>query len=103
MSPFYTRKGDDGFTRLLGEGRFPKNDDRLEALGTIDEVSAVLGLARSLCAAPEIPSIILHVQGDLYKLMGELAATPDNSARFQSIKMSMYYGWKSRLKNLTMN
>lgn len=48
MSPIYTRTGDDGTTGLLGEGHLPEFHPRLETLGTIDEASAALGLARSL-------------------------------------------------------
>ncbi len=43
MSPFYTRTGDEGTTGLLGEGRVPKFDLRIEALGALDEATAALG------------------------------------------------------------
>ena len=48
MPPIYTRNGDDGTTGLLGEGRLPKYHPRMETLGTLDEASAALGLARAL-------------------------------------------------------
>lgn len=85
MSKFYTTKGDDGFTGLLGEGRVPKYDRRLEAMGAADEASAVLGVARSLTNSPATAALILKVQRDLYGLMAELAATPENAARFRVI------------------
>ena len=44
---FYTTKGDDGTTGLLGEGRVPKYHIRMEAVGALDEASAALGLARA--------------------------------------------------------
>jgi cob(I)alamin adenosyltransferase len=83
--PFYTRRGDGGTTGLLGEGRVPKDDLRIEAFGAVDEAGAALGIARSLCRSPEAGPMILQVQRDLYGLMGELAATPENAARFRSI------------------
>ena len=43
---FYTSKGDDGTTNLLGEGRVAKYHARIEAVGTLDEASAALGLLR---------------------------------------------------------
>src|SRR5512142_195341 len=85
MPSFYTRAGDDGYTGLLGQGRVPKYALRLEALGTVDEAMAALGAARASCKAPGTPEILLKVQRDLYALMAEAAATPENEARFQRI------------------
>lgn len=85
MSPLYTRTGDDGTTGLLGEGRLPKSHPRLEALGTLDEASAALGLARSLCKAEQTGPLLVEVQRDLYALMAEVAATPENAARFRTL------------------
>jgi len=48
----YTRRGDQGETSLLGQGRVPKSDPRIRALGEIDEASSAIGLARAaLCAS----------------------------------------------------
>lgn len=85
---FYTARGDDGTTGLLGEGRVPKYHDRMEAIGALDEASAALGLARAQCSAPETPPILLQAQRDLYKLMAEVAATPENAQRFHYIDAS---------------
>ena len=85
MSPFYTRGGDDGFTGLLGEGRVPKYHPRTEAVGVLDEATAALGVARAACQAPEVGPILLAVQRDLYGLMAEVAASPENAARFRKI------------------
>ena len=85
MSDFYTRTGDDGFTGLLGEGRVPKYDPRPEAIGSVDEASAALGMARALCEHPHTAELILIAQRDLYRLMAELSATPENAATFRYI------------------
>jgi cob(I)alamin adenosyltransferase len=82
---FYTAKGDDGTTNLLGEGRVPKYHARMEALGALDESSAALGAARAQSALDEIRGILVDVQRDLYKLMAEVAATPANASRFRAI------------------
>lgn len=88
MNQFYTRKGDDGYTGLLGEERVPKHHPRTEAIGAVDEATAALGFARSICHAPQSQEIILSVQRDLYHLMAETAATPENAARFRKIDAS---------------
>jgi cob(I)alamin adenosyltransferase len=85
MSPFYTQTGDEGNTGLLGEGRVTKFDLRIEALGALDEATAALGLARASATAPKIGPIILEVQHDLYKLMSEVGATPENAEKFRFI------------------
>jgi cob(I)alamin adenosyltransferase len=85
MTRFYTRKGDDGTTNLLGEGRLPKYHPRIEAIGTVDEASAAIGAARAICKSPGTNALLQTVQRDLYHIMAEIAATPENAARFRSI------------------
>ena len=82
---FYTSKGDDGTTSLLGEGRVAKYHARIEAVGTLDESTAALGLARAQCLDPRSSPILLEAQRDLYRLMAEVAATPENAERFHFI------------------
>jgi cob(I)alamin adenosyltransferase len=77
---FYTRKGDDGTTGLLEQGRVTKIDARIEAIGDLDEASAALGLARSSAADPRAAALLLEVQRDLYQVMAEVAASPGRAA-----------------------
>jgi len=85
MAKFYTAAGDDGYTGLLKEGRVPKFDPILEAIGALDEANAALGLARSVCAGDHSGEILLVVQRDLYHLMTEVSASPDHASRFTYI------------------
>ena len=85
---FYTTKGDDGTTNLLGEGRVTKYHARIEAVGTLDESTAALGLARARCRDPHTAPILLEAQRDLYKFMAEVAATPENAESFHSIDVA---------------
>ena len=82
---FYSRTGDDGTTGLLGEGRVAKTHPRIEALGALDESTATLGLARAQTRDPRCERILLETQRDLYKLMAEVAATPENADKFHFI------------------
>ncbi len=82
---FYTLTGDEGYTGLLGQGRIAKEDPRIEALGAVDEANAALGVARAQARSPEAAALLLMIQRDLYGLMGELAATPENAERFRVI------------------
>jgi cob(I)alamin adenosyltransferase len=85
MPKFYTTAGDDGFTGLLGEGRVAKYSPRLEAVGEIDEATAALGFARSLCKSERSTALLLQAQRDLYGLMAEVSATPVNAEKFRTI------------------
>jgi len=85
MTRFYTQTGDDGYTSQLGEGRLPKYHPRTEAVGAADEATAALGVARAASQTEETRTLLLAVQRDLYNLMAEIAATPENAPRFRLI------------------
>ena len=48
ITKVYTRSGDKGMTSLVGGVRIKKSDVRLEAYGTVDELSSQLGLLAAL-------------------------------------------------------
>lgn len=82
----YTRTGDDGTTGLLGRGRVSKSDPRVEAYGSVDELNAALGVARSLDTAPWLTPDLAIIQSRLFSLGAELAATsPEPLARVDRI------------------
>jgi cob(I)alamin adenosyltransferase len=62
---------------LLGKDRVPKYDVRLEAVGQLDELQAVLGLCRAGPASQRSRQLLAHIEHDLYRLMSELAAGPE--------------------------
>ena len=72
----YTKTGDAGDTGLFGGGRVQKDDPRVEAYGDVDELNAVLGLARALEPMPRIDEVLVPMQRDLFSI-GALLATPD--------------------------
>jgi cob(I)alamin adenosyltransferase len=74
--------GDDGTTGLLGGGRAPKDDLRIEAYGTVDEASSAIGLAKALTADERVRETAERLQRDLYRLGAELATNPDDAGKF---------------------
>ena len=68
-----TRTGDDGTTSLLYGQRVPKDHPQIEAVGSIDEFNAALGLARSTCPDAGRKAELERIQKDLVALMGEIA------------------------------
>jgi cob(I)alamin adenosyltransferase len=79
----YTRSGDDGTTGLLYGGRVSKADPAAEAYGTTDEAVAAIGLARALSDQPELQTILLGVQRDLFVVGADLATNPSQRAKLR--------------------
>jgi cob(I)alamin adenosyltransferase len=73
LSKIYTRTGDDGTTGLGDGSRIEKDSVRIEALGTVDEANAAIGLILAAKFLPdEVRSCLIEVQHDLFELGGEL-------------------------------
>mgnify|MGYP001002772695 CR=1 FL=1 len=72
----YTKTGDKGYTQLGGGGRVHKTDQRIEAYGTVDELSSFIGLALS-SELPEkdLAANLLWVQRKLFEV-GAILAFP---------------------------
>jgi len=82
----YTRTGDSGETSLFGGTRVAKNDLRIEAYGTVDELNSFIGVARASWPSSPVDSQLQRVQADLFDIGAYLAAP--NSDRFKSVPPS---------------
>jgi cob(I)alamin adenosyltransferase len=84
LNRIYTKGGDRGETGLVGGQRVPKDDLRIEAYGTVDELNAFLGLAGVTCAEAAEPrlaklaTILRRVQHELFNLGSILATKPED-------------------------
>jgi len=78
----YTRTGDDGQTGLFGGPRVSKDDPRLEAYGTVDELNSTIGVASAFLEHEDLRGWLQIVQSDLFDVGGELA-TPDVEERIR--------------------
>ena len=77
----YTRTGDGGETGLFGGGRVPKDHPRVEAYGTVDELSSSLGNALSALSAPDSEERLTRIQEDLFAIGATLATPPAREGR----------------------
>jgi cob(I)alamin adenosyltransferase len=76
----YTRTGDRGDTSLFGGQRVPKDAQRIEAYGTVDELNSVLGLVVADTDLDEIRQLLLPLQRVLFEVGADLA-TPRQSGK----------------------
>jgi cob(I)alamin adenosyltransferase len=78
----YTKTGDAGETGLFGGRRVPKDDDRVEAYGAVDELNASLGVARTHCGDDAaLDGLLGKLQSLLFELGADLATPPDARRR----------------------
>jgi len=86
ITKVYTRTGDKGATRLVGGREVSKGERRIEAYGTVDELNAVVGLARTFNTASDacedvvtqIDQMLQTIQNDLFCVGADLATLPDD-------------------------
>ncbi|MBL1212049.1 MAG: cob(I)yrinic acid a,c-diamide adenosyltransferase [Ignavibacteriae bacterium] len=75
----YTKTGDTGKTGLFGGKRVSKDDLRIEAYGTIDELNGLLGIAVSKMLSERIKKDIVLIQNELFNLGADLATPLDEN------------------------
>jgi cob(I)alamin adenosyltransferase len=83
LNRIYTRAGDGGLTRLVGGQRVAKDDLRIEAYGTVDELNAFTGLARVTAESLGAPlsslaTTLKRIQHELFNLGSILATLPED-------------------------
>ena len=86
ITKVYTKTGDRGTTRLVGGREVSKGEARIEAYGTVDELNAVVGIARTFnqkssaqkSTIDRIDTMLERVQNDLFHLGAELATLTED-------------------------
>jgi len=73
LSKLYTRTGDDGTSGLSGGTRIAKNHERMNAMGTVDELNSVIGLLICKLDDKELETLFTAIQHDLFNIGGEIS------------------------------
>ena len=73
-SKLYTGTGDQGETALFGGRRVPKDDPRVEAYGSVDELNSALGVAVAFLRQKRIAAALQSIQNELFNIGSELAS-----------------------------
>ena len=88
ITKVYTRTGDKGMTSLVGGVRIRKDDVRLEAYGTVDELSAHLGLLASLMPEDDGErDMVLLIQNTLFNVCTHLATDQSKTQLYPSARL----------------
>lgn len=75
----YTKTGDKGETSLFGGKRVPKDNIRINAYGTVDELNAILGIALTETEDEDLTKTLVKIQHILFIVGGDLATPNDQS------------------------
>jgi cob(I)alamin adenosyltransferase len=79
----YTKTGDKGTTSLIGGTKVPKSHLRIEAYGTVDELSSWVGLCKDLLTTPQDQATLQEVQDRLFTMNASLACDPVKEPRLR--------------------
>lgn len=82
----YTKTGDKGKTSIYGGDRLSKDDIRIEAYGTVDELNSWIGLIRSESKKAGDDSLLEQLQNDLFVVGSLLASTEDKHDSLPKLK-----------------
>lgn len=83
----YTKFGDSGETALYGGTRLGKDEPRIEAIGTVDELNAYIGYAQTLVDDADISELMARVQNHLFDVGADLA-TPATHPKVAEFRIS---------------
>jgi cob(I)alamin adenosyltransferase len=100
LNKITTKTGDDGTSGLATGERRRKDDPRFEAIGSVDETNAVIGVARRH-AGPALDPLLAAIQNDLFDLGADLS-TPD-TAKVKALRISEAQVARLELETETLN
>lgn len=87
ITKVYTKTGDKGETSIIGGIRVKKSCERLEAYGTVDELSSHLGLLASMLPDGEDKDLIIRIQNNLFGVCSNLATDQSQTPLYDSAKL----------------
>ena len=88
ITKVYTRTGDQGETSLVGGVRIKKSNIRLEAYGTVDELSAHLGMLVSMMKEGDERDFIIRIQNNLFNVCTHLATDQSQTPLYPSAHLA---------------
>jgi cob(I)alamin adenosyltransferase len=87
ITKVYTKTGDQGETSIIGGIKVKKSCERLEAYGTVDELSSHLGLLASMLPDGEDKDLIIRIQNNLFSVCSNLATDQSQTPLYDSARL----------------
>jgi len=88
LNKIYTRTGDAGSTGLASGARVSKSDPRVEAYGSVDELNAVIGVARLYAGQNDrLDAMLGRIQNELFDLGADLATPHDPPPKWEALRI----------------
>ena len=88
LNKIYTRTGDAGSTGLASGARVSKSDPRVEAYGAVDELNAVIGVARLHAGQNDrLDAMLGRIQNELFDLGADLATPHDPPPKWEALRI----------------
>ena len=81
LTRIYTKTGDEGMTGLGGGQRVPKDSQRVETYGTVDELNSQIGVALATGLSERVSGELRRIQNELFDLGADLATPATSQAR----------------------
>jgi cob(I)alamin adenosyltransferase len=92
LTKIYTRTGDAGLTGLGGGQRVPKDSQRVETYGTVDELNSQIGVALATGLCERLTVELPRIQNELFDLGSDLATPATSQARHMIDNMGAAIG-----------
>ncbi len=96
----YTKKGDKGFSGLFGGSKVEKDDIRVEAYGTVDELNAHIGLLADMLDNESLKGDLGRIQYNLFNLGSHLASTPEMSDQLPAIEKNLVHWMEEQMDRM---
>lgn len=87
ITKVYTKTGDKGTTSLVGGVRISKNDTRIEAYGTVDELNSQMGLMAAYIDDEQLARSVERIQANLFNVGTHLATDQSQTPLYASAKL----------------
>ena len=87
LNKIYTRAGDKGKTGLVSGKRVFKDNIRIKAYGTVDELNSILGILNT-SAKSSLKKIISEIQNDLFDLGADLATPVEKKPKYKPLRVT---------------
>lgn len=84
----YTKTGDEGLTSLFGGARLSKDDIRIEAYGTVDELNAFTGNLYDKVSIESVNEVLFIIQNKLFNIGSVLASDPEKKFNLPGVNES---------------